>query len=176
MRATIAPVAVRCGTCTQAPYGERLVLLEIARLGNFERRSRRLVKRLGRDVPGVPRPVRRSASRCRGLPSDVHGSRVARALAQRRVKMQASAGDQLGLDRLGPWPSPATCRTRRGRLCGGHRLLPCRRPARSGTASTRPVFGRGHEHDRRRVLDVAVHRALRGVVEERRQLIELALA
>ena len=38
-----------------------------------------------------------------------------------------------------------------------------------------PIGGTRHEHGRRRVIDVAVEGALGRVVEERRQLVELAL-
>ena len=77
------------------------------------------------------------------------------------------------------WPRlmRATSRSRAGPRCGDRRGS-CLAVGDLGVerAPARAVLGRfGNEDDRRRVLDVAVHRALRRVIEEGRHLVELAL-
>ena len=112
----------------------------------------------------------------RGLRVDRNRHAAALALAQRGVKPQAVAG-HLGRKRL-PWPDPRPIsRNRPGPPACGRRVcfLSSAISAVDGLPALAVLGRAGDEHHRRRVLDVAVHRRLRGVVEERRQAVELLL-
>ena len=152
---------------------ETLVLLEIARFGHFDRDPGGGFVRGGGDVSGLGRQGRRQRQRF-GLAVDRHGHVVGRAVVQGGVKFQTVGRDggrqvrRLGLRQPTIEVGPSRTAPLFDLLLGGGDFRADRVPPSA-------IFRQGHRQHRRRVLDVAIHHALGGVVEERRHFIELAL-
>ena len=132
------------------------------------------MKALAATSPATPGRVGREGQRA-GLGIDRNRHAAALALAQRGVEPQALAGHAGRKRLLGRPRGPLLEIGPGGLLAVVDLLLDVRNPAVEGLPALAVLGRAGDEHHRRGVLDVAVHRRLRRVVEERRQAVELLL-